>query len=228
MKRIIIYLVCILLLSGCTAENNITMNYDGTTSEKIDIINNNENIKYGNKSIEDSISLFLKKYETALKVGKYGTDIHVGENQSGVKISRSYDDICSFVNQTIFSQYVYDKFDCIENDYYYEIKSVGNAIKNTDRYDTWLAPDTIKISINLPVSAEEQNADEINGNTYIWKYDENATDKNFYLKISKSALKQNEEEYLQNIEKKKYKKRCYFWGNRNYYCSRGYYRCHFI
>ena len=59
------------------------------------------------------------------------------------------------------------------------------------------------MKIKLPVSATEQNADEVDGNTYIWKYDENTKDKNFYLKISKSALEESKKNYIKNQEIKK-------------------------
>lgn len=203
-KTIIIGLV-FMIITGCSASVDININYNGETTENIKISNSNDEIKYGNKSVEDSIDLYLKKYDTALEVGNYNVDKQVGKTKSSVNISRSYNDVCSFINKTIFSQYIYIKIDCIETDDYYEIKSVGDVIKNTDRYDSWLAPDTVNVNLTLPVSAEEQNADEINGNTYIWKYDKDTTDKNFYLKINKESLKANEKK----VEKQKKQKKVF-------------------
>ena len=202
-KGLLLILFSLLIFTGCTATANINVNYDGKITETIDVVSSNSKIQYGDKSVEESIELFLKKYDTALKVGKYNTVINTGKDNSGVTISRSYDNICSFVNGTIFSQYVYQRFECVENDDYYEIKSVGSFIKRSDRYDTWLAPEDINIKISLPVAAEENNADNVTDNTYTWEYDENITDKDFYLKISKTALKKSEDEYNKNIERKK-------------------------
>ena len=75
-----------------------------------------------------------------------------------------------------------------------DIQNCSNCSDCSD----WPALDDVILSITLPVSAEEQNADEIDGKTYIWKYDKNTNDKNFYLKVSKSALKQNETEYIKH------------------------------
>ena len=52
------------------------------------------------------------------------------------------------------------------------------------------------LSIKLPILATENNADEVNDITYVWKYNKYSPDnKSFYLKISKSALKEYEEKY---------------------------------
>ena len=64
-------------------------------------------------------------------------------------------------------------------------------------------PDDRKIEITLPIIAEEQNADEVNGTTYIWYYNkETPDDKEFYLKISKNLLKETKLKYENNIQKK--------------------------
>ena len=71
---------------------------------------------------------------------------------------------------------------------------------------TWYKFLTHKATItnnNKQAHATEQNADEVDGNTYIWKYDENTKDKNFYLKISKSALEESKKNYIKNQEIKK-------------------------
>lgn len=63
--------------------------------------------------------------------------------------------------------------------------------------------DDVELSISLPIAAEENNADSVNGNTYVWKYGKSApADKNFYLKINKSALKENEENFNETQKRK--------------------------
>lgn len=187
--KVIALSLTIMIMSGCSAYCDVKMNYDGAVTEKIDVVNSNDKLKYGNKDIQYSLDLYLKKYDTALKLGGYDTESHVGKKESGVTISRDYDNICKFIQNTIFSQYVYKKFECNENDDDYEINSVGEAIRNTDKYDAWLSPDSIVLKMTFPFSLSEQNADKISGNTYIWKFN-SKTDKskNVYFKISKESL----------------------------------------
>ena len=207
-KYIFIILISLILLTGCSANANIIIDYDGSVNENIDITNNNKKVVYGNKSIEESIQLYIDKYKTALEVSEYDYNIHTSNNISGVNIYRNYNNICNFVNNTIFSQYLYNSISCTEDDSYYVIQSIGNVIKNTDRYDSWLAPADITLSISLPIKATEQNADKIDGNNYIWKYGEDTQeDKSFYLKISKSMLKNAQKKYNEEQRRKEKIKR---------------------
>jgi hypothetical protein len=202
-KYFTILLISLLILSGCSANAHITMSHDGKVTEKINISDNNKSIVYGDKSIENSIELFLEKYDTALNLGNYKSEIYTGKTNSGASIYRDYDDICKLVRGTIFSQYIYNNIECNENKYFYEIKSVGEVVKNTDRYDSWLAPENINLKITLPITAEEQNADKIDGNTYTWNYNSNTNrDKSLYLKISKASLENYNNGYLEKQQQK--------------------------
>lgn len=195
---IIFLMLCVLIITGCDANVEIKVDYDGKTTESIDVFDSNDNIVYGNKSIEESINLVLEKYNTALSVGKYKEKVYTGKINSGSIIYRDYDNICEFVNGTIFSQYLYNNIVCNETEKYYEIESIGNVIKNTDFYESWLAPENITLKISLPVMPAQQNADLNEGNTYIWKYNENSSkDKKLYIKIDKKSLNQVKKEYLE-------------------------------
>lgn len=207
MKRIgklIIIIIIITFITGCTGNANIVVNHDGTVSESIDINEINGNIVYGDFSVNESLDLFLKKYAKALKVSKYNANKYNNEYDSGVKITKSHKNICDFANNTIFSQYLYKAIRCKEDESYYELYSDGNVVQNS--YEDYKEmPDDRTLFIKLPIAAEEQNADEVNGNTYVWKYDKDTKDKTFYLKISKSKLNDYEDEYKANEVKKQRK-----------------------
>lgn len=201
-RKLIVIIIILTFITGCTGNANIVVNHDGTVSESIDINEINGNIIYGNFNVDESLDLFLKKYEKALKVSKYSTNKYFNEYDSGIKLEKEYKNICDFANNTIFSQYLYKAIICKEDKLYYELYSDGNVVQNS--YEDYKEmPDDRTLFIKLPVAAEEQNADEIDGNTYVWRYDENTRDKSFYLKISKSALEQSEAEYNANVSRKR-------------------------
>lgn len=200
--EVILIIMILFLFTGCTGKSNVIVKDDGTVIENIEINEENNRILYGNYDVNDSLDLYLKKYLTALKVSKYSFNKYSGKNISGIKIEKKYDNICDYANKTIFSQYLYKTIKCSENDIYYELYNEGAVVQNEfDDYKEM--PDVRTLYIKLPVSATEQNADEVDGNTYIWKYDENTKDKNFYLKISKSALEESKKNYIKNQEIKK-------------------------
>lgn len=200
-KVLLIFLI-IFILTGCTATGKISLNVDGSIDENIYIESSNSELKYGNKSVESSIDLYLKKYNLPLTIGKYNIKTNVGDENSTVIIDKNHKNICAFFNSSIFTQYIYDKFQCHEDNYYYVISNVGNVYQNSFE-DYKDMPDDRKIEITLPIIAEEQNADEVNGTTYIWYYNkETPDDKEFYLKISKNLLKETKLKYENNIQKK--------------------------
>lgn len=204
LKKLLIILCFIIFLSGCTIRSNVNVAYDGKTIETVKVLAENEKFKSDKYSKKQVIESIIEKYVTVLDFRKYSYDVIEGEELSGGISTKTYDDICSYFQDTVFNQYVYHHISCTENEYYYEIKNDTNYIPYCSDCSDWPILNNIEFKITLPVSAEEQNADEIKGNTYIWRYSEDTSyDKNFYLKISKSALKQNEQEYLEALEREK-------------------------
>lgn len=202
--KIIILLICtIFLLSGCTIKSDVTLNHDGTVKEEVSVLANSKIFESEINSKEKMIDSVIEPHLKALQFKEYDYDYILGDDLSGAKIYKSYGNICDYFKNTAFNQYVYKYMNCIENDYYYEISNDTEYIPYCSDCSDWPALNDIEFKITLPIKAEEQNADEIDGNTYIWRYDENTRDKSFYLKISKSALEQSEAEYNANVSRKK-------------------------
>ena len=155
MKKIIMFIVIIIFIvfvTGCTGKANIIMDYKGTVSEEVNINEINGNIIYGNYSLDESIDLFLKKYEKSLKVSNYSINKYNNKYDSGVKIEKKYKNICDYANNTIFSQYIYKAIRCKENDLFYELYNEGNVVQNS--YEDYKEmPDTRVLSIKLPISS---------------------------------------------------------------------------
>lgn len=209
MKKIkyLLIIVCILLLTGCTVKSNITVNYDGKVSEEVYLLNKNKMFESDRYSFKEVIDMMVKPYQDVINLKKYSYSYENGKNLSGAKVYKNYDNICSYFGNSAFNQYVYKYISCKEDNYYIEVQNATPYIPYCSQCAEWPELGDVELRIKLPISAEEQNADDIDGTTYIWKYDKNTKDKNFYLKINKSSLKENEEEYikkekmLKNIKK---------------------------
>ena len=202
-KRFLLIIICILLLTGCTVKSNITLNNNGETTEEVYLLNKTENLTSEKYSFEKLIDLMVKPYKNVLDLKQYSYTYEKGKELSGVKVYKNYDNLCSYFGNSALNQYVYKYMSCTENDYYYEIKNATEYIPYCAQCAEWPELGDVEFKIKLPISATEQNADEVVGNTYIWKYDKNTKDKNFYLKISKSALNESKKNYIKNQEMKK-------------------------
>lgn len=208
-NKIFLILILFVCLTGCTIKDNVTINYDGTVNETVDVLQKNSII--GNQNLEELVKTKTKNYELVLKYKNYEYKTVKYDSFSGAQISKKYKNICDYFGNSAFNQYVYKYMDCSENDYYYEIKNATDYIPYCEQCSDWPALSNVEFKITLPVSAEEQNADKIDGNTYIWKYNTTTqNDKSFYLKISKNALKQYEKEYIKLQKEKNQRKKIIF------------------
>lgn len=201
--KIIVFMCFLILLTGCSAEANVVMDEYGKVSENVIISEKLSNLNPNKNKAEIVLKSTLNKYKSALDSREYNYDTKIKKNNGIAEFTNSYSDIMNYFESTVFSQYVYKQMKWTETDEYFEIRNVSEHITYCDDCSDWPVLSYIRVNITLPVSATEQNADEVDGNTYIWKYDKNTKDKNFYLKISKSALEENKKNYIKNQEIKK-------------------------
>ena len=105
MKNIKLIIICciLILLTGCTATDTITITKDGKIHENVSIMEENGKVLYGDKNLYYSVDATLQQYKAALKFKEYNTKILVKDEESGVKISNNYKNLCKFINNTVFS-----------------------------------------------------------------------------------------------------------------------------
>lgn len=200
--RLLLLLVIVVMLSGCTVTSNIKINPNGSVNESVSILNSNK--IFGSKeNAEEVYNRMLQENLQILTFKEYDYNFKSEDNMSGGEFNKKYDNLCDYFGNSAFNQYVYKYMDCKETDEYYEIKNATDQIPYCEECSDWPALGDITLNIILPISATEQNADEINNNTYTWKYDKSTTNKNFYLKVSKADLKANEIVYKQKIKRNK-------------------------
>lgn len=206
LKILILSIVTIILLSGCTATNTISFSDDGKVKESVSIFEDNLKVLYGNYGLEDSVDITLEEYKPALNIKKYDYEIVTRDEESGVIINNSYDNICELFNNTIFTQYIYKSFNCTEDKYYYTIESNGNFITFDNYYSIWKIPETMYLKIDFPFALESHNADLQNNNTYTWKFDEDTpASKTVKFKISKEKINKEKQTIEENRKKEETK-----------------------
>ena len=189
----ILFILVLLILSGCTVESNITMDYAGKVKEETKLLIPSEQISNKKDRIDSYVQTAINNSSKAIKARNYKYEIiNDVKTNSGALLYKDYDNICDFVNNTIFSQYLYKRIDCTEDEYYYEIKSVTNHIDYCGDCNDWPSIENVELKINLPITATESDADKINDNTYIWNFNKDTSNnKSIYLKLSKESLNQN-------------------------------------
>ncbi len=197
--KIIMFICFMILLTGCSVESNVVMNEYGKVKENVIISEELSNLSTNEKRAETILKSTLNKYKVALDSREYSYDTKIENDKGVVKFTNNYNNIMDYFEGTVFSQYVYRQMKWTETDEYYEISNVSEHITYCEDCSDWPALPVIRVNITLPVSAAEQDADEVNGTTYTWIFNKDTpASKTFYLKINKNNLKERK-----NVVKKK-------------------------
>ena len=197
--KIIVFICFMILLTGCSVESNVVMNEYGKVKENVIISEELSNLSTNEKRAETILKSTLNKYKVALDSREYSYDTKIENDKGVVKFTNNYNNIMDYFEGTVFSQYVYRQMKWTETDEYYEISNVYEHITYCEDCSDWPALPVIRVNITLPVSAAEQDADEVNGTTYTWIFNKDTpASKTFYLKINKNNLKERK-----NVVKKK-------------------------
>ncbi len=205
--KFLIAIFIVILLSGCTVKYDINLNYDGTIDETINLNIPNSSLNfYESNSVGSYLNSYLESYDNVIKFGGYEYETSFEKDRSVIEFNRQNSNVCDIFIKNPFYKYLYEDVTCEENEYYYVLKNESVLIMNNEFEGKEFVINNFELRLTLPISAEEHNADQVDGNTYIWKYDENTTDKDIYIKINKTALEENKKDIeRQNEEKERQK-----------------------
>lgn len=168
MKKKIIILLSILLLTGCTVNYNLEID-DNTLKEKITGTVIKEESKQDSKATDISTIYSIINEEQKPIYNKeelYQKTLKDNGNNIDYTFSYNYT-MKDFVNSTIINT-CFENHEIEELDNYYSIRLSGNF------YCLYSKKVNISVTSNLEVASN--NADKIKDNTYIWTIDKNNTD----------------------------------------------------
>lgn len=204
MKKLIVLISFLILLSGCTVNYNITID-ENNIKENIVV---EDNITNG-RTKEDIVSFYNNWYPVYLYEGvidDYSVKVddavyynkgNIVETENGYNYSYSYNHkIDDYKNSTIWNLYLVNN-------------TLSNTSKNISIYSgkgmqlfNKSFIDNLNVSITTSLKVGEHNADRVEGNTYIWEYNlSNYRDKSIELELLKDE-ETNEEEEPSNPEVK--------------------------
>ena len=203
--KLIVIILFLFVICGCQkVTNEVTMDYSGKINEKVIFEQNTKSISTDEEKVKAYLQSAIDSHKAALNFRKYKSEIIYDKNVSKVVITNDFDNICDYFSKTIFSQYIYKFITCTDLDGYYEIKNNSEYITYKPNYSDWPLLGDVTFKLNLPVKAVENNADNINNNTYIWKFGKGASStKSLYIKISKKDIEENKLRIIENNKRKK-------------------------
>lgn len=162
-----------LFLTGCTVEYNLTFK-DNVLTENIDINASDSSLSL------DEIKQMLEDQMPTEGSNSDFYEVDVKKNKI-IELTNDYN-IVTYKDSPILSQ-CYTAYNFIQADEYYDLTTSQTFRCNPFDY---MVIDEIKIKIKTNHKVISHNADEVKGNTYIWKITtENANYKPIKIRFSK-------------------------------------------
>lgn len=189
-KRILILMIILLLTTGCTCEYNLTIE-ENSYKEEIIIIG----------STSDEISSFNNKWEIPINKEEYN-NINLEPDSNGGFTGEIYNyklnnsrltfnynfNRSQYINSTAVSN-CYDMLTITNSNN----RTVISTSSNNKCFENHPPLNNIKIRIKVDKPVISNNADSINGNTYIWNINKsNANEKSINLILGNQNNESNE------------------------------------
>ena len=190
MKKIIVLIIMLLLITGCNVREDITINKDLTVVESVKMTGTPE--FFNNRYMMLPVNVLREilesdERESYLKENGYDYKIDTNETYPFVLATKKYESIDKFTDSTIFKFQYFAEFKTTYNDNLVTMKaSKFNEYEDGDIEQYPIK--TCSINIKLPYVVTDSNADKVDKrtNTYIWNIKEDTENKEIIITFDKN------------------------------------------
>lgn len=172
-KKILLLIIILFSLTGCTVEYNVEINTNSIKEDNIVYINNSnkDNIK---QKVEELVNNYTGPTNS---LGMYEQTIVEKNNNFGMSYKKEYSDIEDYNNSLSFSL-CYDNYKLIKE----KEKIIISTSERFNCFNKYKELDNVTINIKSNLDVLSSNADVINDNIYTWHINkENASNKNINI-----------------------------------------------
>lgn len=176
MKRIkiVILLIAIILITGCSGNYNLNINKDLTVSEELSVILENEASSY------DKINeLFINNN---IDNDKYR--VVTEGNNLNVTYKESYDSLEDYLLNSFLYKQLFEKisYNTDRNEFSLEASNIFNTTSSKLNYSNSIK--SLRINVTTPLNIIDENSDTSSEDTYTWTIDNKTKEKDAYLIFS--------------------------------------------
>ncbi len=192
-KLKLLFMFCLLLLTGCTADYKITIKEDNKITETIVFKEKKDILLTYSSTVSMYLNSELKNINNESKYDNYNKKVKedslygIGE---GERNYTSYDDYKN--NSTIIKEMFKDvSITETDNKIIISMKPVDEFVylEDTSLYSSLL--DEVNIEINSPYNVLENNSDKTIDNSYVWNIKKGETLKDIYIVFDTSLKSDN-------------------------------------
>ncbi len=194
MKKIFILLFGILLLTGCSANYNLTVDQSLSVRENIDIIGDDRFKMNSSYTIDTMYDTILNTYSNNIDKNKINNvEKYLNNNNLSVKINNNYSNLDE-LSKSYYASLIYSNNFKINTNENIITLSSDNIMNNlwifmTDMEDDPLIKN-LNINIKVPYIVTNHNADKVDekNNTYTWEYNFQTTNKIINISFDKNNI----------------------------------------
>ena len=190
MKNKIIFILIVILLTGCSLTEEIKIDDKSKVYEKTRIYTEISNISLPDNNYEELLNNYIDQYGYIVSGNKYTYKKDINNETVGVESINEYQDICTFFTKSLYSKKIFKNIDCNEESHKYIINAYMSLFDCDDDCNEGVPLDNAKLVINSDIDILNSNANEIEGNIHTWKFS-HSSKKNVYLEIKKSKKIKN-------------------------------------
>jgi len=190
MKKILLLIGCIFLITGCKVEYNLEINNDLTVSEEVLMTGTDDFFDiYYKSSRLNVVNMMFSDYEKK-KLSENGYKYEIVDGTTPyVLTKKNYNNVSDFKNKTIFVEQYFDDISVLENEGIITLQTEGFyriEPENPNRYD--IASLTIKIKCAYEVLEHNASDYDKNSNTYTWYIGRDTSDFSLNLKYDTNKV----------------------------------------
>lgn len=187
MRRCLLILLTLLFITGCKVTYSLDIENDFKIKESISA---SETVKYFDENYKyyDRKEAIDGIYETMKSKIPVDYAYKHNENDTGVLANYEYNNIKEYLKKNNFYKQFFENIDLTEKGSIISIKSTGEFYRYSLQDFQRFAIDEFELKIKVPFKVISNNADEVNGNTYIWRINSKTENKSIVLEYDTSIL----------------------------------------
>ena len=172
MKKKILLVILLLLLTGCSVKYNVAINEDLSINEKASLTGTSDFFaNYYKTTKKKVIKDSLELYQDTLKENGYSYEL-VESDIPYVKVDKKYHSISDYTKNSILFNGYFDEVKYTENGNIKKIETIGFNENNPDDPDRFYVRE-LEISITCPYKVKSHNASRVNTKTNTYYYELN-------------------------------------------------------
>lgn len=182
--KILMLLIFVFLVSGCSVEYNLVINEDSSINEEVVASENTNRLEAKTRLKGEQAFNYL--YNMFKRDNEDISTNYSEKNSIAYGTARTiHTDIDDFASK--FSSDIFEKVEVLRNEDEIILTTTQKDMIGTDLTTSYIY-DNIEINITIPFKVIEHNADSISKNTYTWKIEKNQEKKTIKIVYKDNEL----------------------------------------